>query len=83
MKITEIEPIPLRVSYEERIRKRFYHFNMTEELTVYKFHTDNGLTGLGENVGLPYSEVELNRYLGTNPFDHVMGTGLFNLDMAC
>ena len=83
MKITEIEPIPLRIPYEERIRKRFFHFSMTEELTIYKFHTDTGLVGLGENVGLPYGEEELNRYMGTNPFDHVMGTGLFNLDMAC
>ena len=26
MKITEIESIPLRVPYEERIRKQFHHF---------------------------------------------------------
>ena len=25
----------------------------------------------------------MNPYLGTNPFDHVMGEGRFNLDMAC
>ncbi len=83
MKITQIEPIALRVPYEERIRKRFYHFNMTEEVTVYKFHTDIGLIGLGENVGPPYGQEVLDAYLGTDPFDHVMGCGPFNLDMAC
>ncbi len=83
MKITEIEPISLRVPYEERIRKKFYHFGMTEVVTVYKFHTDTGLIGLGENIGPPFDQGILDAYLGTNPFDHVMGTGRFNLDMAC
>ena len=83
MKITEIEPIQLRVPYEDRIRRKFYHFGMTEELTVYKFHTDTGLVGLGENVGPPFEQDLLAPYLGTDPFDHVMGTGRFNLDMAC
>lgn len=83
MKITEIEPIPLHVPYDERIRKRYYHFGMTEMLTVYKFHTDTGLIGLGENPGEPFDSDLLAPYLGTNPFDHVMGTGRFNLDMAC
>ena len=53
MKITEIEAIPLRLPYEDRIRKRFYHFNRDERVTVYKFHTDSGLVGLGENPGPP------------------------------
>ena len=83
MKITEIEPISLRVPYEDRIRKKFYHFGMTEVVTVYKFHTDTGLTGLGENIGPPFDQGILDAYVGTNPFDHVMGTGRFNLDMAC
>ncbi len=83
MKITEIEAIPLRVPYEERIRKKYYHFAMTELVTVYKFHTDTGLIGLGENPGPPFDQEVLDAYLGTNPFDHVMGEGRFNLDMAC
>ena len=83
MQITTIEAIPLRVPYEDRIRKAFYHFGMTEEVTVYKFHTDTGLVGLGENPGPPFEQSLLDAYLGTNPFDHVMGTGRFNLDMAC
>ncbi len=83
MKIVDIEAISLRVPYEERIRKAFYHFAMTEELTLYKFHTDTGLVGLGERVGPPFESAQLARYLGSNPFDHVMGTGPFNLDMAC
>ena len=83
MKITEIETIALRVPYEDRIRRRYYHFAMTEEVTVYKFHTDTGLIGLGENPGPPFDQELLDAYLGTNPFDHVMGQGRFNLDMAC
>ena len=83
MKIVDIEAIALRVPYEERIRKAFYHFAMTEELTLYKFHTDTGLIGLGERVGLPFEQAHLEPYLGSDPFDHVMGTGPFNLDMAC
>jgi L-alanine-DL-glutamate epimerase-like enolase superfamily enzyme len=83
MKITEIETIPLRLPYEKRIRKQYYHFAMNEELTLYKFHTDTGLVGLGENPGPPYGQDLLDSYLGTSPFDHAMSTGLFNLDMAC
>ena len=83
MKITEIEIIPLRLPYEERIRKQYYHFAMIEEHTVYKFHTDTDLVGLGENPGSPFPQEMLDSYLGTDPFDHVMSTGIFNLDMAC
>ena len=83
MKITEIEVIPLRLPYEERIRKQYYHFAMIEEHTVYKFHTDTTLVGLSENPGPPFGREVLDPYLGTDPFDHVMSTGLFNLDMAC
>lgn len=83
MKITEIEVIALRVPYDGRIRKRFFHFGMEEELTVYRFYTDTGLVGLGESVGSPLPQELLDAYLGTDPFDHVMGKGRFNLDMAC
>ena len=83
MKIIDIEVLPLRVPYEARIRKRFYHFGMSEHLTIYKFHTDTGLVGLGENPGPPFPQEQLDVYLGTSPFDHVMSTGVFNLDMAC
>lgn len=83
MKIVDIEAVALRVPYKERIRKAFYHFAMTEELTLYKFHTDTGLVGLGERVGPPFESTQLDLYLGSDPFDHVMGTGPFNLDMAC
>ena len=83
MKITQIEPILLRVPYEERIRKQFYHFGLDEQVTVYKVHTDTGLIGLGENPGPPFERGLLDRYLGTNPFDHLMSEGRFNLDMAC
>lgn len=83
MHITEIEIITLRLPYEDRIRKAYYHFGMQEEHTVYKFHTNTGLIGLGENVGAPFSQDLLDLYLGTDPFDHIMGQGRFNLDMAC
>lgn len=83
MRITEIEVIPLRVPYEDRLRRRYHHFQMGEEVTVYKFHTDSGLVGLGENPGPPLAAPVVDAYAGTDPFDHVMGTGPFNLDMAC
>ena len=83
MIITHIETIPLRLPYEERIRKQYHHFAMGEEHTVYKFHTDTGLVGLGESPGPPVAQEMLDPYVGSNPFDHVMSTGLFNLDMAC
>jgi len=83
VKITNIEIIPLRVPYQQRIRKQFHHFGMSEEVTLYKFHTDTGLVGLGENPGPPLAQEKLDPYLDTDPFDHVMSTGLFNLDMAC
>jgi L-alanine-DL-glutamate epimerase-like enolase superfamily enzyme len=83
MKIQEIEILRLSVPYEERIRWRFHCFGMTEEVTVYLFRTDTGLTGLGESVGPPLDGELLDAYIGTDPFDHVMGTGRFNLDMAC
>ncbi len=83
MKITDIEVLPLRLPYEERIRKQYYHFAMEEGHTVYRFHTDVGLVGLGENPGPPFEQELLNPYLGTDPFDHTMSTGPFNLDMAC
>ena len=83
MKITAIEPILLRVPYEERIRKQYHHFGLNEQVTVYKFHTDTGLIGLGENPGPVFEQELLDAYIGTNPFDHVMGKGRFNLDMAC
>ena len=56
---------------------------MTEQLTVYRFHTDCGLVGLGESVGPPFDRQVLDQYLGTDPFDHCMGRGHYNLDMAC
>ena len=84
MKITEIETISLRVPVEERIRKEWHYFWYDqEEVTVYKFHTDTGLIGLGENMGPPFDQDILDPYLGTDPFDHVMREGRFNLQMAC
>ncbi len=75
--------VPLQVPYEERIRKQYHHFAMTEQVTLYKFHTDTGLVGLGESVGPTFAQEFLDPYIGTDPFDHVMSTGPFNLDMAC
>jgi L-alanine-DL-glutamate epimerase-like enolase superfamily enzyme len=83
MKITQIEALRIRVPYESRIRKQFHHFGVTEEHTVYKFHTDTGIFGIGENPGPPFPQEQLDSYVGTDPFDHVMGRGVWNLAMAC
>ena len=77
MKIEELEVLPLRVPNEERLRTHFHHFGMTEEVTVYRLLTDTGLIGLAENVGPPSGEEILGTYLGTDPFDHLMGWGPF------
>ena len=73
MRIERIEALSLIVPHEERIRTKFHHFGVTEEVTVYRFHTDNGLIGLGENPGPPLDQALLDGYIGTDPFDHVMG----------
>ncbi|MBD04429.1 MAG: hypothetical protein CME24_08800 [Gemmatimonadetes bacterium] len=83
MKITSIECLHLRLPYQDRIRTRFHHFSMIEEHTVYRFHTDSEWVGLGESVGPPFDEEVLAPYIGTDPVDHLMGSGRFNLDMAC
>jgi L-alanine-DL-glutamate epimerase-like enolase superfamily enzyme len=84
MKITEIESLQINLPYESRIRKKMHHFAHPEVHTVYKFHTDTGLVGIGEALGgPPFAQEQLDPYLGTNPFDHVMGRGVWNLDMAC
>ena len=67
MKITEIEAIALRLPYEERIRRQYYHFAMREEHTVYKFHTDTGLVGLGENPGAPFGQEMLDPFSALTP----------------
>ena len=53
MKITEIETIALRIPYENRIRKRYYHFAMTEEVTVYKFQLILALLAWGKILETP------------------------------
>ena len=83
MRITEIEATEIQLPHEERIRTRYHHFAFDEAMTVYQFHTDTGLVGLGESEGGAVGQEVLDRYLGTDPFDHVMGSGPFNLDMAC
>ena len=83
MKITSIECLHLRLPYQDRIRTRFHHFSMIEEHTVYRFHTDSEWGGLGESVGPPFDEEVLAPYIGTDPVEHLMGSGRFNLDMAC
>ncbi len=83
MRITDIEAIALRVPYEDRIREQYHYFGSEEDVTVYKFLTDTGLVGLGENPGPPFEQELLDAYLGTDPFDHLMSEGRYNLDMAC
>ena len=80
--VTDIEVHEITVPYRDWIAGPLNHYYGPTRRTVYVAHTDNGLTGLGESGG-PESPDVIEQYIGTNPFDHVMGTGLFNLDMAC
>ena len=83
MKITEIEVISLQVPFEKRIRKKFHHWGMTEQVTVHKFHANTGLMGLGEKSGPLPPQEDLDAYLATDPFDHIMSSRQYYLDMAC
>ena len=83
MKITDIEVLALCVPYEQRIRKQYHHFAMDGKICVYRMRTDTGLVGLGEHAGTPLQSEQLDAYLGTDPFDHVMSRGPYPLDMAC
>ncbi|MBT4098959.1 MAG: hypothetical protein HOM68_06920 [Gemmatimonadetes bacterium] len=85
MKVTDIEVHRIALPYVDWISYQLNHYYGPTSRTVYVVHTDNGLVGLGES-GTTESDETLDRYIGTNPFDHMgdeislgLGTAMYDL----
>jgi len=85
MRVTEIEMHEVTLDYDERRVHELSHYYFSRQRTIYVAHTDNGLVGLGEG-GSPASQEDIDRYIGTNPFEWVgdetslaLGTAMYDL----
>lgn len=85
MKITEIEVHRITLPYVDWLSYPLSHYYGPSQRTIYVAHTDNGLIGLGES-GSTESQETIDRYIGTNPFDHMgdevslgLGTAMYDL----
>ena len=74
MRVTEIEMHEVTLDYDERRVHELSHYYFSRQRTIYVVHTDNGLVGLGEG-GSPASQEDIDRYIGTNPFEWVDFSG--------
>lgn len=71
MKITSIDVIRVRVPYHEGIYELMRSRNLYQIDHVYKVHTDEGITGIGD--GSFQSEESIQRFIGRNPFEFMNG----------
>ena len=85
MKVTEIEVHRITLPYVDWIAYQLNHYYGPTQRTIYVAHTDDGLTGLGESGSTEPRET-VDRYIGSNPFDHVgdevslgLGTAMYDL----
>ena len=85
MRVTDIEMHEVTLDYDERRVHELSHYYFSKQRTIYVAHTDNGLVGLGEG-GSPASQDDIDRYIGTNPFEWVgdetslaLGTAMYDL----
>ncbi len=85
MKVTEIEVHRITLPYVDWIAYQLNHYYGPTQRTIYVAHTDDGLTGLGESGSTEPRET-VDRYIGTNPFDHLgdevslgLGTAMYDL----
>lgn len=85
MEITQIEVHRISLPYVDWLTYPLDHYYGPSRRTVYVAHTDTGLTGLGEG-GSTEPQETIDRYLGTNPFDHIgdetslgLGTAMYDL----
>ena len=85
MKVTEIEVHEISLEYVDWIAYQLNHYYGPTRRTIYVAHTDTGLTGLGE-TGTTDPQGDIDRYIGTNPFDWIgdevslgLGTAMYDL----
>ena len=61
-----------------------YHGAHIQHRAILVVHTDNGLEGLGENIGYaPDGDALRARYIGTSPFDWINAEQDLGMNMAC
>lgn len=86
MRITDVEAHviepPLQDFNAAAIRR--YHGTAFRYRTIFVLHSDTGLQGLGESVGVRDNVDELReRYVGTDPFDWINAGTDLALNSAC
>ena len=61
-----------------------YHGARIQRRAILVVHTDNGLEGLGENIGdAPDGDALRAKYIGTSPFDWINAEQDLAMNMAC
>ena len=61
-----------------------YHGARLQRRAILVVHTDNGLEGLGENIGdAPDGDALRAKYIGTSPFDWINAEQDLAMNMAC
>jgi len=61
-----------------------YHGSVIQRRIIYILHTDNGLVGVGEDIGhQPDADALRAKYVGTSPFDWLNAESDLGLNMAC
>ena len=84
IRITNIETHDITVDYEDWTAYQLNHYSGPSNRWVYIVHTNKSLVGLGEGQKVPEDDVE--KYIGTSPFDWVgdetslpVGTAMYDL----
>lgn len=72
LKITDIRSHQIQVPYQDWAAYVMNHFYGPTKRVIYEVETNSGLVGLGESEE-PIPESELQRYIGTSPFEWIGG----------
>ena len=68
----------------QRLALARYHGARIQRRAILVVHTDNGLEGLGENIGdAPDGDALRAKYIGTSPFDWINAEQDLAMNMAC
>ena len=83
MRVSEIEVHQVTLPYHDWIAYELNHYYGPTRRTICIAHTDTGLVGLAEGS---VTEEDIDRYVGTNPFDWIgddtsltLGTAMYDL----